>query len=106
VYAAPARYEPFGYAPLEAALSGCALVLGDIPSFRELWEGAALFVDPDDPAEVAAAIRTLTAERRAARLWGERARERAQGLGGPVAFGCAHARLYEELVHAGSVSAT
>ncbi len=31
----PARYEPFGLSVLEAALSGCALVLGDIPSLRE-----------------------------------------------------------------------
>jgi glycogen synthase len=48
IYALPARYEPFGLSVLEAALSGCALVLGDIPSLRELWAGAALFVDPDD----------------------------------------------------------
>jgi len=48
VFVSPARYEPFGLAVLEAALSGCALVLGDIPSFRELWDDAALFVDPDD----------------------------------------------------------
>lgn len=45
----PARYEPFGLAPLEAALSGCALVLSDIPSLRELWEGAAIFVSPENP---------------------------------------------------------
>jgi glycogen(starch) synthase len=49
VYAAPAVYEPFGLGILEAALDGCALVLGDIPSLRELWEDAAIFVDPRDP---------------------------------------------------------
>jgi glycogen(starch) synthase len=48
IYALPARYEPFGLSVLEAALSGCALVLGDIPSLRENWRGAALFVQPDD----------------------------------------------------------
>jgi glycogen(starch) synthase len=48
IYAAPARYEPFGLGILEAAASGCALVLGDIPSLRENWDGAALFVPPDD----------------------------------------------------------
>jgi glycosyltransferase involved in cell wall biosynthesis len=48
IYAAPARYEPFGLGILEAAASGCALVLGDIPSLRENWNGAALFVPPDD----------------------------------------------------------
>ncbi len=48
IYALPARYEPFGLSVLEAALSGCALVLGDIPSLREVWGDAALFVAPDD----------------------------------------------------------
>src|SRR5690606_21814195 len=48
IFAHPARYEPFGLAVLEAALSGCPLVLGDIPSLRELWDGAARFVAPDD----------------------------------------------------------
>ncbi|MGZ3457048.1 MAG: glycosyltransferase family 4 protein, partial [Archangium sp.] len=44
IYVLPARYEPFGLPALEAALAGCALVLGDIPSLREVWEGAAVFV--------------------------------------------------------------
>ena len=59
IYALPARYEPFGLSVLEAALSGCALVLGDIASLRELWDGAALFVDPDDPSELARALNHL-----------------------------------------------
>jgi glycosyltransferase involved in cell wall biosynthesis len=50
IYAAPAVYEPFGLGILEAARDGCALVLGDIPSLRELWEEAAIFVDPGDHA--------------------------------------------------------
>jgi glycogen(starch) synthase len=51
IYAHPARYEPFGLAPLEAALAGCALVLADIPSLREIWHDAAWFVSPDDPSQ-------------------------------------------------------
>jgi glycosyltransferase involved in cell wall biosynthesis len=50
-----ARYEPFGLAVLEAAQAGMALVLTDIPSFRELWNDAALFVAPGDAAGFAAA---------------------------------------------------
>jgi glycogen synthase len=46
IYALPARYEPFGLSVLEAALAGCCLVLGDIPSLREIWQDAAIFVDP------------------------------------------------------------
>jgi glycosyltransferase involved in cell wall biosynthesis len=48
IFAAPSRYEPFGLAVVEAAISGAALVLADIPTFRELWSDAALFVSPDD----------------------------------------------------------
>ena len=48
IFAAPSRYEPFGLAVVEAAISGAALVLADIPTFRELWRDAALFVAPDD----------------------------------------------------------
>jgi glycosyltransferase involved in cell wall biosynthesis len=48
IYALPARYEPFGLTALEAAQSGCALVLGNIDSLREVWDGAARYVDPDD----------------------------------------------------------
>jgi glycogen(starch) synthase len=59
VYCAPARYEPFGLSVLEAALSGCALVLGDIPSLRENWDGAAVFVPPDDTAELESQLRTV-----------------------------------------------
>ena len=48
IYALPARYEPFGLTALEAALSGCALVLGDIDSLREVWGSAARYVGPSD----------------------------------------------------------
>ena len=59
IFALPARYEPFGLAPLEAALCGCALVLGDVPSLREVWGDAAVFVPPDDTALLEAALRRL-----------------------------------------------
>jgi glycosyltransferase involved in cell wall biosynthesis len=56
VFISLARYEPFGLAVLEAAASGCALVLSDIPSFRELWDGVAAFVGADDDAAAAEAV--------------------------------------------------
>jgi glycogen synthase len=61
-FAAPARYEPFGLGILEAALSGCALVLGDIPSLREVWGDAALFAPPDDDEVFAAALRLVACD--------------------------------------------
>jgi len=59
IYALPARYEPFGLSVLEAALSGCALVLGDIATLREIWGDAAVFVPPDDGNATVHAINTL-----------------------------------------------
>jgi len=59
IYALPALYEPFGYTPLEAALSGCALVLGDIESLREIWSDAAVFVDPNDSEALKTALLRL-----------------------------------------------
>jgi len=59
IFALPARYEPFGLSPLEAAQAGCALVLGDIPSLREVWGDAAVYVPPGDPNAVRAAIARL-----------------------------------------------
>lgn len=62
IYALPAKYEPFGLTVLEAALSGCALVLGDIPSLREIWSDAAIFVPPDDRSAIARALRALASD--------------------------------------------
>jgi glycosyltransferase involved in cell wall biosynthesis len=59
IYALPARYEPFGLSVLEAASAGCALVLGDIASLRENWDGAAVFVAPDDRSGLAARLTEL-----------------------------------------------
>lgn len=78
IYALPAKYEPFGLSILEAALSGCALVLGDIKSLRENWDNAALFVNPNDHQECAETINFLiensTERNRLAKLANERAR--------------------------------
>lgn len=79
IYCLPARYEPFGLSVLEAALSGCALVLGDIPSLRENWDGAALFVPPEDGAGLADALNRLAANPQLrTRLAGEAQRRAAR----------------------------
>lgn len=77
IFVSAARFEPFGLAVLEAAAAGCALVLSDIPTFRELWDGAALFAAPDNAADFAAAIGRLDASPALRRALGEAARERA-----------------------------
>jgi glycogen(starch) synthase len=80
VYALPARYEPFGLTVLEAALSGCALVLGDIPSLRELWEGAAVFVDPEEPEALQDEICALCGDRPRLASLGEKALARSRSF--------------------------
>jgi glycosyltransferase involved in cell wall biosynthesis len=59
IYVAAARYEPFGLSILEAALAKCALVLPDIPSLREIWGDAAVYVNQEDPAHIAQALNEL-----------------------------------------------
>jgi glycosyltransferase involved in cell wall biosynthesis len=59
IFVAPSRYEPFGLAVLEAAGTGAALVLADIPTFRELWHDAAIFCPADDAAAFAAAMQQV-----------------------------------------------
>ncbi|CAN7624611.1 glycosyltransferase family 4 protein [Neorhizobium sp. LjRoot104] len=59
VFVSPSVYEPFGLAALEAARAHNALVLADIPTYRELWDGAALFTDPRDAKALAAAVDCL-----------------------------------------------
>lgn len=77
IYALPARYEPFGLSVLEAAAAGCALVLGDIPSQRELWDGAALFVPPDDGEALREALQRLIDDEMLRTHLAARARRRA-----------------------------
>ncbi|KAA0680673.1 glycosyltransferase family 4 protein [Roseomonas genomospecies 6] len=88
VFASAALYEPFGLTVLEAAQAGCALVLSDIATFRELWDGAALFVEPRDSAALAATLRRLLDDPAEAGSLGAAARLRAGRYGlEPMATG-------------------
>jgi glycogen(starch) synthase len=77
VFVSPGAYEPFGLSVLEAAQAGCALVLADILTFRELWSDAAVFVPPNDPAVTAETLDRLLGDIKTCRWLGERAREHA-----------------------------
>jgi glycogen(starch) synthase len=81
IFALPALYEPFGLSVLEAAVAGCALVLGDIPSLRELWGSAALYVHPARPLELRGALERLIGDPRERDRLGQAAFERAQRYG-------------------------
>ena len=97
VYALPAKYEPFGLSAVEAGLRGCALVLGDIPSLREVWGDAAIFVSTDDADALRATLRRLIDDP------GERARlsDAARGRAArytPEAQARAYVDLYRDLI--------
>lgn len=97
IFVQPARYEPFGLAPLEAALCGCALVLGDLDSLREVWGDAALFVSPDDEDALRAALLSLIADSRRRAELGRRAIARAL-LYPPSHMAAAYAESYRALL--------
>lgn len=78
VYAATSKYEPFGLAPLEAALSRCTLIANDIPVFRELWNDAALFFGRNDAASLVGVISQIAANPKLATEFADRAYERAR----------------------------
>ena len=78
IYALPARYEPFGLSILEAAASGCALVVGDIPSLREVWEDAACYVTPEDASALHDALSRVISDMETRDALARRARDRAR----------------------------
>lgn len=96
VFAEPARYEPFGLAAVEAALCGCALVLGDIPSLREVWGDGASFVPPDDPEALAFEVNRLLEEPERRRAAAGRARAVALRYS-PAAMAEAYLDAYRSL---------
>lgn len=97
VFVSAARYEPFGLAVLEAAMAGCALVLSDIPTFRELWADSAMFVSPDDDRGFARAVQSLIEDGHERARLGYLAKQRAQ-LYSTEAMAAATADLYRSLV--------
>jgi glycogen synthase len=97
IYAFPAKYEPFGLSILEAALAGCALVLSDLPTLRERWDGAAIFVDPDEHAILHLALDALITDSGLRHTLAMRARRRALDLS-PERMARAYLALYRELL--------
>jgi len=96
IFAHPALYEPFGLGVLEAANAGCALVLSDIPTLRELWDGAALFCHPRNEGDWEQTLVFLLQNPDERAQLGAKARERAVRYN-RSAFGQSYRALYERL---------
>lgn len=77
IYAATARYEPFGAGTMEAAFSRCAIVANDIPLFRELWGAAALYFRSNNSASLADTLQSVSEDRELCRTYTNRAFQRA-----------------------------
>lgn len=77
----PSIYEPFGLVALECARAGAALVLSDIPTYRELWDGAAAFFSAHDPEDLARVTGRLIADPALRADLGAQAEERSRAFG-------------------------
>jgi|GEM_PF-426776 len=96
IYALPAKYEPFGLSALEAAFSGCALILGDIPSLKEIWEDNAIYINTNNTEDLASKINFLIDNRDVVEEYSDRAFNHAQNFN-LVRMGNNYLSLYNSL---------
>lgn len=101
----PSRDEPFGLIAAEASLSGCALLLSDIPTFREHWHGAAALVKPEDPMALAEALHALVGDPRRRDECARMCRARALGGFGADRMVEEHLDVYRRIKRAWSKKA-
>jgi glycosyltransferase involved in cell wall biosynthesis len=100
IFVSTSVYEPFGLAVLEAAMSGTPLLLADIPTYREIWNGAALFFEARDAEALAGCIARLAGDEELRRQLGNDAAKRARKFSLP-----AQARAMSEIYNVAAVAA-
>ena len=98
VFVSPTRYEPFGLAILEAAHNGCALVLSELDTLKELWQEAALFFDPEDEKDAEKMALLLLDNPLFLKELSVRAKERAADFSAEK-MGAAYFDLYTEIAN-------
>lgn len=96
IFLHPALYEPFGLSILEAALAGCALVISDIGSLRDLWADSALFVNPRDADRIVTAVNALINNHAQRSDLAARAKQRAASFT-PTRMADEYRRVYGEI---------
>jgi glycosyltransferase involved in cell wall biosynthesis len=72
------EYEGFGLPVLEALSRSLPVVTSKRPATGELFHGAALLVEPDDPREIESALRALVADPDLRAQWAQVGRARAK----------------------------
>ena len=105
MYAATSRYEPFGLAPVEAALSRCALICNDIPTFHELWGETAIYFHHNDAASLQAVIERLQGDRELRLTYANLAYNRARQRFTAERMVEDYMNLYQGLASAGAAAA-
>jgi glycogen synthase len=105
IFVATARYEPSGLSTLEAALSRCAIVANDIPSFREMWGDSAIYFRANDADSLADVIRRLHERRDLCRGYAAQAFQRARRCFTAKRMTDEYVRLYERTLGAGAAAA-
>lgn len=99
VYLAASRYEPFGLGPLEAALTGCAVICNNLPSYHEVWGDVAIYCRRNDPVDFARQLDVLAADPDLLRERQTMAREQALKFTADV-MAERYIRLYRQLIAA------
>jgi glycosyltransferase involved in cell wall biosynthesis len=101
IYVGTSQYEPFGLAPLEAALSRCALLLSDIPSFREIWGDDACYFRNNSAASLQEELGRLAADTDLCATYGSLAYTRATQRYATQRMAEDYMQLYGALLPAG-----
>ncbi|HZT72712.1 MAG TPA: glycosyltransferase family 4 protein [Terriglobales bacterium] len=105
IFVSPSRYEPFGLAALEAAWAGCALLLNDRPSLREVWGGAAAYFRRDDGDDMVRQLAALAGDDARRERLAAAARQRAERLYSRELMTVRYLRLYAALAQRAGTAA-
>lgn len=95
IFVSPTKYEPFGLAILEAAKFGCALVLSELDTLKELWEDSASFFDPKNPGQAVERINSLIEHEKLRTQFSTKAKERSEQYTSDQ-MGSEYYKLYRE----------
>ncbi|HWC20343.1 MAG TPA: glycosyltransferase family 4 protein [Terriglobales bacterium] len=98
IYIATSRYEPFGLALLEAALSRCAIVANDISSLREVWGDAAVYFKTNNPHDLQLTLQELASNTPLVSEYADRALARARTIFNSEKMAEEYLALYRSLV--------
>jgi len=62
--------------PFEYMLAGLPMIMSDFPYWKEFFVGLSKFVNPEDPIQIASAIKSLLKDKKQMKLMSERARHK------------------------------